>query len=403
MFHAKRCPAEAPYAAHIDELYEWDFHQKKHQVAVHNAQQLVDSKLNLASAGYNVRPIQEHTRRFAQDQKKAEIGRENRKLVERLQKISKGVMVLDPRAPPPRGTGSSGAQRAVFYPERVGPTPLGEQRARSLNEPLRRKTQRGVDQDNASLVRRILSTKSTFSRDKEAADFAHHRRDERMLRRLPDTLIYGQSARQLPPLGVRKSSERIARELEGNLFMVGDLMRSAPTLALSAPAPLLALEASPSEGSRGQKFEARQTAPGKTPDSPTRRQVVSQEQLSRHSPPQEEAMGERDSLPRTWGAQNVDEETERRHWVQDEQGSGESPIEQTSHSQSLRLQGTQASMDSVIYSDGWDEASLEESDLSRTGAGLGATRSSNFAGRSRSSASQDSEEGPGDFGRTESS
>jgi len=167
-----------------------------------------------------------------------------------------------------------------------------------LNEPLRWKTQKAIDQDNLGLVRRILRTKSTFNRDREAEDFARHQKNGQLLRRLPDGRRSG-LPRPLPPVGAPRSS--MARELEG-LFFLADLQRAGPAqLALehSASAPCV------SQFAVAQPDGLAGTLLPTASSTPEPREMAAKEPEATPGPAQ------------TWGAQNFDQETERRRWSED--------------------------------------------------------------------------------------
>jgi len=156
--------------------------------------------------------IQAYSRRFATDAKHAEIGRENRKLVEKLTTIAKTSGQCAPPARPP------GVLRP---PQMPGPPGAGE-RKRSLNADRDRQRQYRVDQDNAGMVRRILSVKSTFDPVRDERNYQRHRRAVNLLQRMPDR----SKPRSLPPLHRRPNSyPSPARDL-GNLMMTSDLHRS---------------------------------------------------------------------------------------------------------------------------------------------------------------------------------
>jgi hypothetical protein len=100
---------------------------------------------------------------------------------------------------------------------------------RSLNDPYRRKTQKFIDLENAHLVRRILSTGSSFDRRGENRDFQRHKRTVHLLQRLPDTTKKSRQPRSLPPLRPPRPSSTAPlpiKDLEA-LFMPGELRRSA--------------------------------------------------------------------------------------------------------------------------------------------------------------------------------
>lgn len=148
--------------------------------------------------------MQANTRRFCDDQRRAEIGRENRKLVDKLASISKGTAGSDPRGPP--ALSSLAAMRG----SRTGPSVsmsssdsfLGDRTRLSLNETHRRKTERCIGQDNASLLQRLLAVNPTLDRHSDARDFQRHQRTVQLLQRLPDGAHKRpQKSSSLPVLG----------------------------------------------------------------------------------------------------------------------------------------------------------------------------------------------------------
>jgi len=222
-------PADAPYVASVNERKEWDYHQHKHQEALKKVSGLVDrSKPKCIDPP--VQSIQARTRRFQEDWKKAEIGRENRKLVDKLHTIAKTHGTC---GPPPQAVGGMpsaavallGTTGRTIRPSAAaaGMPPTGE-RSRSLNDCYRRKVQRGIDQENAGMVRRILSVKGTFDPKKDERDFQRHKRAVNLLQRMPDRK---RNPRSLPPLRPQRSNSNPAtvRNLEALIFP-GDLQRS---------------------------------------------------------------------------------------------------------------------------------------------------------------------------------
>merc|ERR1719499_472625 len=102
--------------------------------------------------------------------KRAEIGRENRKMVERLDVIARGAETgYDPRAPPRRSSSSVPEWR----------------KGKSLTESGQRQRQRVIDEKNAALVKRIMNVKGTFNRGAEIVDFQRHQHASWVLQRLP--------------------------------------------------------------------------------------------------------------------------------------------------------------------------------------------------------------------------
>lgn len=216
-------PAEAPYVAHLNERKEWSYHQQKHQEALKNVQGLVDRRPP-RSIDPHCQNIQALSRRFHRDAKNAEIGRENRKLIDKLTSITRAS---GPCAPPP-GYGS-----ALRAPPRA-PLPVGvpggaQARSRSLNASGQREKQRQMELENASMVRRILTSKSSFDAIKDERSYQRHKRNVNLLQRLPEA---GQKPRSLPPLRSRPNSHPATlRGLEG-LLLPSDLQRSMSGSAL---------------------------------------------------------------------------------------------------------------------------------------------------------------------------
>ncbi|CAK8987597.1 Hypothetical protein (Fragment) [Durusdinium trenchii] len=83
---------EAPYVARANERHEWEYGQRQHQAALRNIQNQASIKINAP---------QTCTRKAGDSYlRRAQVGRENRKLVEKLESIAKGYGAWDPRAPP---------------------------------------------------------------------------------------------------------------------------------------------------------------------------------------------------------------------------------------------------------------------------------------------------------------
>jgi len=444
MFYGRRCPADAPYSAHADELHEWTHHQRKHHERVQAPVKVVDSSPPKCN-GMASRAVQEQGRRFCYDQKKAEIGRENRKMVDRLQRIANGLQPPDPRGPPRRADGLAGSpslpslspSQSVGEPIRIG----------SLNEQFRRKVQRGIENDNVSLVRRILCTRSTFDRVQEEAHFSRHRRTEQLLRRLPGperkaSLAPGRSPGRPALPAFPRDSQALARELQGSLFFLADLRRPdcepAP-LALqhsaSAPAVVPGRPAEPPDGPAEEedvkddeqedvredvKDDVREDVREDVKEDDVREDVQDDvqkaERESVKGDVQEDVkddvqedvrkdilVGGQDegAVPakhppggvalQTWGAENVDGETERRSWLEQDgagapdRGAAAAGAEQSTAAGAAppaapgaELEDTQASeeSDDVPYDDDWDDASMTDgtASMSRTAR----TRSDGF-------------------------
>jgi len=228
-------PADAPYAAHLNEQKEWAYHQKRHQEALHNIRGQLDSS-QPKSINPAAQSIQAHSRRFHVDAKNAEIGRENRKLVDKLTHIAKSSGQCAPpgqlsgygSGPQPGSLGGGCTMRLPPKPPVAPGGPPGgagaSQRSRSLNDNQRRKVQQQTNQDNAGMVRRILSVKSSFSAEIDEKNFQRHKRAGILLQRMPEG--GRKPPRSLPPLNRRPNSYPMpARGLEAFLTP-SDLVRS---------------------------------------------------------------------------------------------------------------------------------------------------------------------------------
>merc|ERR1712110_670215 len=99
-------PSRRTVSARLDEKHEWAYSQEKHRKALRTAKGLVDQSVP-KSINPQAQNVQAATRRFCEDKRHAEIGRENQKLVNRLSDIAKGDRPADPRGPPPRTAPSS--------------------------------------------------------------------------------------------------------------------------------------------------------------------------------------------------------------------------------------------------------------------------------------------------------
>lgn len=392
--------------ATADEWHEWDYHLQKHKEILQNIKGTVDQKRPFG-ANPVVRRAQENTRKFYDDLKKAEIGRANKKIVEKLNYISKGAQAYDPRAPPPARMLAAGPSKAA---QSEAP---GRSKSQSLQSANRIWM---VEQDNVSLVRRILSMKSIFDGNgKELQEFQRHQRDVQMLQKLPNGPKKTVPApRNLPPLRPPRPSNLGAVTLHGldMLFLPGDLKRSASGTmegerALSASAPLFSSPAeaddqeSPkkglSSGNLGATIKAeRQTAtPAQKPSTPAKKlgtpvkpatpgKAATTGKPSTPGEPAklggaanpskqvEEQVEEQVEAPREGEGQwsHVDQETERRSWRAPEPSVGEQlPILEGEQKAAEKTEAagpvagismlTGMSVDSELkYADEWDEFSM---------------------------------------------
>jgi len=217
--------AEAPYKAQLTEKHNWSYSLQKHQEHIKAANPSVNSGAPL-SRDAGLIQTQARTRQFCSDQRRAEIGRENRKLVDRLTEIAK-----PPALPGGTARSSPGSRQRSVSSSVVE---MARETTGSLNRPLRQRTQRGIEQDNASLVRRILSAKTTFDTRKNETDFRRHKRCSQSIRRMPER---SSQPRSLPPLRPgRPHSTQDLRGLE-DLLTPGDLRR--PMLRSESGPPAL--------------------------------------------------------------------------------------------------------------------------------------------------------------------
>lgn len=322
----------------------------KHKEALRNVKGLVD-----ASLPHSIDPpaqrIQAHTRRFCDDQRKAEIGRENRKLVERMNSIARGMEGgYDPRSPPPTiGKSASQPSSLSIQPPR---------HPKSLNETGRRKTQRTIDENNSSLVRRILHTKGTFDRAADERDFQKQKRASHVLQRMPGEKLNPKSCPKLPhtvSLPALKPPRVLGNprmQLQGldMLFLPGDLQRSrsGPSSLRGARSQPLALTSGSGGGDgTGRSRQPRSRSPRSRSRSPSRSRSGSRRSSrsrsrsrSRSDSREREGRdGDRDQLGET-------RESARREW----------------------LGGTQESMG---YTQDFDFASTKRSENRETTGSLG--------------------------------
>ncbi|CAK0861668.1 unnamed protein product [Prorocentrum cordatum] len=282
----------------------------RRKAAVVGARQVVDSSFPKA-AGWQVGATQEQTRKFWQDQGKAEVGRENRKLVDRLQKISGGIGesegVRVPRAEL-RGRSPHALHRPASAAalRAAGGDGESRQQPRSRADPPRWKTQRAIEQDTLGLVRPILG--SSCSRAGETEDFARHRRGEQLLRRIAEgrrprcRWSSGGLPRPLAPAASPGGS--MTRELHG-LFFLADLQRAGQgQLAVERAATAVGrLAGAQHDGLSGTLLPAASLAPEPM-------------EMAAAEPGETAAAGLEGTPGRaqTWGGQNCDEETARRRW-----------------------------------------------------------------------------------------
>lgn len=394
-------PAESPCLATLDDKHEWEYGQQKHQAALKGIKGIVDQSVP-RSIDEKRLDVQARTRRFCDDQRRAEIGRENRKLVEKLASISRGTAGSDPRAPPP----SSATAPLPAAPTRVGGGPRpsaalsssgsliseGAGRPKSLNDAQRRKTQRSIGQENASLLRRILAVKTTFDKRAETRDFQRHQRTVQLLQRLPGSSGNGPAAQQpasqrtssLPPMRHPRPTGRLVGPAQGleALLLPGDLQRCesmASSLGSTQPRAQSA-----SRGSRTPRSAASRT-PRSEPEQPQLGRTASsgggarQAGTQRRGAPELSLTAKDASREPSAEWPQRDSETERRSWVAQREAASSSP-ERTSPQRGDTRALTGMSADSELkYADSWDDNSMTSSSFSplkRSDHLLGGSRAS---------------------------
>eukprot|EP00929_Paragymnodinium_shiwhaense_P118305 TRINITY_DN90241_c0_g1_i1.p1 TRINITY_DN90241_c0_g1~~TRINITY_DN90241_c0_g1_i1.p1 ORF type:complete len:481 (+),score=73.50 TRINITY_DN90241_c0_g1_i1:152-1594(+) len=382
------CPAEAPVVATADDRYEWDYAQRKHQAALRTMKGQVDQS-KPKSINPNARAVQKRTRSFCEDQRRAEIGRENRKLVERLASISKGYGGNDPSGPPRMSTMSKACDSTLGDSGRL-PQSSTQQ---SFSEAARKMKQRVLDHENAALVRRILATGSTFDRKAESRSFHRHKRNVNLLQRLPAEPTSPSRKRasgSLPPLRHARPLSVPCEKLRGleELFIPGELRRSGsgPTGGYGGVIMFA------TEGGLGRPAAAR-TQPLKATRHVDEEDFSTEESAAPSGAPYSQRGAyrlPRDSAPPSLGrleglkgAGNFepqrDQETERRRWLaeQEEQQRLEETLREAPSgdlhrsASDARLAGASHS-DLKYAEDDWDDGSF--SATSPQGGGRGADR-----------------------------
>jgi len=159
-----------------------------------------------ASINPAAKRTQIRTRQFYVDARCVEIARENKKLVGRLESIARGLGGVDPRAPPPQKSFASSGGTSSGLLQGAGAALAG---SKSLNDLGRKKMQKDIDHDNASLVRRILATGSTMDRKAEERAFQKHKRAGSNLRKMNDSSALGGNQGSQSTLSIRvPNSER---------------------------------------------------------------------------------------------------------------------------------------------------------------------------------------------------
>lgn len=224
--------AEAPYSAVTNSRKLWEYHLEKHQREVVNVHSCVDHSVPKCHDPGRGR-VQENSRRFHVSERQAEIGRENRKLVDRLASISTRKCGGGSGGPPP------GASRSSSQP----PVATG-----ALHEPLRRRISNGIQQDNEQLVKRILAVKTNMNIRGMERDFKKHQKYSQNLRRMPESPPRrGRKPRSLPPLHERMHPMSDPLRPPEGLLLPGDLCRfPSDVYTASHASPLMPLRNSQS-------------------------------------------------------------------------------------------------------------------------------------------------------------
>lgn len=326
---------EAPQCARANERHEWEYGQRQHQAALRN----IENQARRSSTTTN--PTQTG-RRFGDSYlRRAQVGRENRKIVEKLESIARGYGAWDPRAPPSKQDYTVTPGPFIVPRGEHGVSLVAPKRVRSLNEPYRFRTQQVINEANAQLVNRILSIGPTFNRKAEAQDFSRHKRTAQNLQRFVDRGSLPR--RSLPALRVpRPSSTWTSQGLEA-LLVPGDLCRVGSAPVLSDGVRDRSWEDSAGTHATGARSEGATGTDQGSPGAPTPATPV----LSPHRPlslnPQvgfANEMSQFDADP-----------IERRQWLSSDVGTGGSNVSPASPS------ADPGDRSEPGYSDNWDEES----------------------------------------------
>lgn len=401
--------------ARYDELKPWEHRMQKHRDNLngiisrppqgrhreHTGGDVGGPEGSMAEIISRCRRCQTQSRHYAVEARRAEIGRENRQMVERMTRISK---MKGPCAPPgPTGYNPS---PGLTQGGGIKPPLAPEKERKSLNDSGRRQEQQRVDRENAHMVRRILSIKSGFSSAADAKTYAYHQRTVNNLQKLPTEPRKRPGS--LPPLknGRPNSYPAPARGLEA-LMLPSDLSRcssgpgafgrqadsfssshaaTAPARALGEPEASANFEGGPMgtatysfggfdtltsqsgmEASQSQSSNAAPDAPSTAKDSSVG--GVSQNTMPRPGvgPGPEEEAGNAARGASAFGKR--DNDTERRQWVEGAQEPAGGGIGITANAGSgaattpagpMGLTGM-SSVSDLKYADDWDEASFSNS------------------------------------------
>lgn len=374
--------ADPPYSAVTSSRKLWEHHLDRHHSHVLGARAVVDH-FTPKCQDPRMQRVQESSRRFHVNERQAEIGRENRKLVDRLASISGRNSGGGCGGPPP------GASRSRSQP------PIASS---LLHEPLRRRVSQGIQQDNEQLVRRILAVKTNMNIRGMERDFKKHQKYSQNLRRITASPPRRSTKpRSLPPLHerVRPASDP-SRPPEG-LFVPGDLRRlprseSASTLQepLPRPVPGVAHEKeAPISGLGGPLVDSDDNtsplaateplpslpgSPGQSPGGggvvsgrPPRPEVGSRK--GNDQVPLAPSLERKESEMSDQQWQQVDTETDRRSWIPNPKqtsDSGPKPGKRQRPGDTNKSNVSGTSDSELKYEDDWDDWSQDSP--SRTGS-----------------------------------
>ncbi|CAE8616365.1 unnamed protein product, partial [Polarella glacialis] len=381
---------EDPSVCTANEKHEWTTGQQAHKAALQNMHGHLDSAKPISQNPQRVQ-TQVRTRQFYEDLRRAEIGRNNRKLVEKLDLISKGHFGPDPRAPPrslnetpgpfvvPRSTSKPGLNTSGSMPD------SSAEKIRSLNDTGRRQVQHGIDKDNASLVRRILSVKSSFDNGGVERSFQKHTRAvSNLMRYMPEGGRRLPQPRSLPPIRPPRPASTLQMPLRGleALLLPGDLLRrsgSGPAVLLDIYEPSGHASTAPASVLK-QHAEAPAETLGETLSRPPLAPAGAVTSESRGLLPRGAGRPQDDG--KSFAFTRKDSETERRSWLQADalQMAAAPQQEESPKPEGLgiaggMLTGMSSMSESIPYSEGWDEDSMSGSptrsraDLLGTGTG----------------------------------
>ncbi|CAK9055011.1 Uncharacterized protein SCF082_LOCUS29801 [Durusdinium trenchii] len=177
-------PVVAPYVSDADVRKRlWELQMRQHLKALEGVTSCMDQSDPVA-ANVAVRKARERARDFARDEMRRDVVDGNKQLVTRLKEIVKKPSALVAETPPQSNTRYEMLKRD------------------------RQLRQRNIQNENKSLVRRILSVKSSVDRSGLEKDYWRHRKDVNRLQQIPSPRRSKRS-----PRAERSSSERADRFL----------------------------------------------------------------------------------------------------------------------------------------------------------------------------------------------